>query len=150
MTSNTDLNQADADGLIALEKYKIDSREWRYPYTGGRTNIPLISSDRREEFYLDLYRGGIALNKRSLQTRARRVTTLVRLCVGGPPHRNPDYTEIPCPHLHVYREGYADKWAIPAPSADFANCQDIWDTLQDFMRYCNIVDPPIVRRELLT
>ncbi|KJU85379.1 prophage protein [Candidatus Magnetobacterium bavaricum] len=42
-----------------------------------------------------------------------RKIILLRLCFGGHPHRNPDDTEISSPHLHRYREGYADKWAYP-------------------------------------
>lgn len=147
--ADLNLTQAEADTLIALEKYKVDSRLWRYPYMGGRVNIPLVSRDRGEEFFLDLYRGGIKLGKQSLQNRARRVVILARLCVVGSPHRNPDGEEIPAPHLHIYKDGYADKWAFPAPGHEFGNPDDAWQTLQDFMRYCNIVDPPMIRRELL-
>ena len=61
----------------------------------------------------------------------------LRLDYGGPLHRNPDGEEIPCPHLHIYREGYGDKWAVPIPTQDSPNIHDHWQTLQDFMRYCN-------------
>ena len=147
--ADVNLAQAEADKLLALEKFRSDSRLWAYPYLGGRSNIPLVSRDRSEEFFLDLYRGGIALGKQSLQNRARRVVILARLCVTGAPHRNPDGEEIPAPHLHVYREGYADKWAFYVPDHEFGNISDTWQTLQDFMRYCNIIEPPIIRRELL-
>ncbi|HEY7442131.1 MAG TPA: hypothetical protein VH701_06920 [Vicinamibacterales bacterium] len=33
----------------------------------------------------------------------------------GAPHRNPDDEEIPCPHLHLYREGYGDSLGDAAP-----------------------------------
>ena len=148
--ADVNLTQAEADGLTALGKYKTDSTEWLYPYMGGRTNIPLASMDRREEFFLDLYRGGIALTKRSFQNRTQRVVILVRLCALGGMHRNPDGGEVPTPHLHIYREGYADKWAVAAPDDEFGRITDAWQTLQDFMRYCNIVDPPNIRRELLS
>ena len=29
------------------------------------------------------------------------------------PHPNPHGTEIPCPHIHIYREDYDDKCAYP-------------------------------------
>ena len=98
---------------------------------------------------VDLYLGGIALGKQSLQNRARRVVILARLCLSGAPHRNPDGGEFPAPHLHVYREGYADKWAFHAPDYEFGNTSDSWQTLQDFMMYCHVVEPPDIRRELL-
>ena len=146
---DVNLTQAEADALILAEKYKMDSKVWHYPYLGGKANIPLISRDRREEFFLDMYRGGLSLTKQSFQNRALRVVILLRLCVLGSPHRNPDGNEILTPHLHIYREGYADKWAYPVLDNEFGNLIDPWQTLQDFMRYCNVADPPHVRRELL-
>jgi hypothetical protein len=71
---------------------------------------------------------------------------LARLDFGGPPHRNPDGEEIPCPHLHLYREGYGDKWAVPIPVDRFPNVNDLWLTLQDFMDYCNVIEPPQIIR----
>lgn len=142
------LTQAEADALIALEKRRIDDREWEYPMLGGSLTIPLASSDRREHFILDIGRGRIDLRKNTFQNRARQVIVLVRLDLGGPPHRNPDGEEIPCPHLHVYREGYGDKWAMPVPSDLFSSPADPWQVLQDFMNYCNIIAPPHIKRGL--
>lgn len=147
--ANVNLTQVEAEALIALEKRRVDATEWLYPHMGGKVMIPLISWDRREQFQLDLYRSQISLARKTFQNRARRVVVLVRLDTGGPPHRNPDDEEIPSPHLHIYREGYGDKWAFPVPSAHFANLTDTWQTLQDFMQYCTIAEPPNIRRELL-
>ena len=74
---------------------------------------------------------------------------LVRLDFNGPPHRNPDGTDILCPHLHIYREGYGDKWAIALPKAKFSNETDPWVMLQDFMNYCNIEEKPNIQKNLL-
>ena len=54
------------------------------------------------------------------------------------------------PHLHVYREGYGDKWAVPVPADRFGNLADVWQTLSDFMGYCNITQPPRIQRGLFT
>ena len=146
--ANVNLTQVEAEALIALEKRRVDGREWLYPYMGGKVIIPLVSWDMREQFRLDLYRSKITLSRQTFQNRARGVVVLVRLDVGGPPHRNPDDVEIHTSHLHVYREGYGDKWAVPAPPGHFADLTDTWQTLQDFMRYCAITEPPNIRREL--
>ena len=45
--ADLNLTQAEADTLIALEKYKVDSRLWRYPYMGGRVNIPPCFTGQR-------------------------------------------------------------------------------------------------------
>lgn len=74
---------------------------------------------------------------------------LARLDIGGPPHRNPDGEEIACPHLHVYREGYGDKWAFPLPDS-FSNHEDAWKTLFEFMDFCNVSTRPTILQELFT
>ena len=113
------LTQAEADALIAMAKHRVDGTEWDYPDLGGAASIPLVSADRREQFMLDLRRGGIDLAKGTYQNRGRQVVVLVRLDFGGAPHRNPDGEEIDSPHLHLYREGFGDKWAVPVPADDF-------------------------------
>lgn len=143
------LPQTLADALIAMAKRKTDDTEWRFPYTGGKSIIPLESLDGRESFFLDLYRGRINLAKNTFQNRARRSVILARLDVDGPPHRNPDDEEIPAPHLHIYRAGYGDKWAVTAPFDHFPNLGSTELSLRDFMRFINVTDPPNIRRELL-
>ncbi|MGO8693194.1 MAG: DUF6978 family protein [Rectinemataceae bacterium] len=144
------LTQSEADALIALAKHRADTTVWDYPDLGGGVSIPLISADRKEQFMLDLYRGRIDLTKGKYQNRGRQVVVLVRIDFGGTAHRNPDGEEIGSPHLHVYREGFGDKWAVPAPTDRFENPSDPWRMLEDFMRYCNVVDPPAIRRGLFT
>jgi hypothetical protein len=85
-----------------------------------------------------------------MQNRGRQVVLLVRLDLGGPPHRNPDGKEIGAPHLHLYREGFCDKWAFTLPVDKFGTPADVWATFQDFLRYCNITQPPHIDRELFT
>ena len=143
-----DLTQAEADALIGLEKRRVDDTAWNYPGLGGGVSIPLVSVDGRERFVLDLRRGRIDLAKGSYQNRGRRVVPLVRLCFGGAPHDNPDGQEIESPHLHVYREGYGDKWAFAVPADRFADLRDRRRTYEDFLGFCNIVEPPNVRHGL--
>lgn len=144
------LTQSEADALIAMEKLRVDDTRWDYPGLGGSISVPLISNDKRENFLLDVSRGKIDLLKGTYQNRSRQVIILVRLDFGRKPHRNPDGEEIPSPHLHIYREGYGDKWAIPVPADRFPNISDLWWTLDDFMQFCNIVDPPLIDKGLFT
>jgi hypothetical protein len=142
------LTQTEADGLIAMQKRRTDDRVWHYPGTGGAVTVTLESIDGREDFLLDVYRARIDLVKGTYQNRARRVVVLVRLDFGGRPHRNPDGEEIASPHLHLYREGFGDKWAFPLPADRFPKVQDAWLTFHDFMRFCNIVEQPTFSRGL--
>lgn len=142
------LTQAEADALIAMPKHRVDDSDVEYPGLGGKVTVQLTSENKREHFLLDVSRGRIELKKGTYQNRARQVIILVRLDFGGPTHRNPDDEEIQCPHLHIYREGYGDKWAVPVPTASFPNIVDAWATLSDFIRYCNITEPPRFSRGL--
>jgi hypothetical protein len=146
--SELNLTQADANALIALEKHRVDDAQHSLPVGGGKLEVPLQSADKREHFFLDIYQGRIDLLKWTYQNRARQVVVLVRLDLGGRPHRNPDDEEIACPHLHVYREGYGVKWAVPVPSDRFGRTTDLPGTLEDFMKFCNVTKPPRFERGL--
>jgi len=148
--ADINLTQAEADALIAMEKHRTNEERNDFPMGGQSVVLPLQSADRREQFLLDLSRGRIDLLKVKMQNRGRQVVVLVRLDLGGAPHRNPDDEEIGAPHLHVYREGFGDKWAIPVPVDRFRNAADVWVTLEDFLRFCNVTKPPHIERGLFT
>ncbi len=143
--ADSDLAQTEANYLIALDKYAKDQKAWRYPSSGGKLSIPLRSQDWRETFLLDLRRARIDLFKSTHQTRARKVYPLIRLDIGTNRHRNPDGEWIGPIHIHRYREGYGDKWAEELPDGVFGDLEDPIRTLDDFMRYCNIIEPPNVQ-----
>lgn len=67
---------------------------------------------------------------------------LVRLEVDGPPHTNPDGNLITGTHVHLYREGFDDKWAYPLDVGQFPNPNDIARTFEDFCRYCRVAPIP--------
>lgn len=141
------LTQVEADALIETEKRRIDDARYSFPRLGGSLTIPLESTDKREKFRLDVSQGRIDLAKVKYQNRARQVVVLIRLELNAAPHRNPDGEEISCPHIHIYREGYGDKWAYPVPES-FTDIDDSQQALDDFMAYCNITEPPEIQRGL--
>lgn len=143
------LTQAEADALILMEKRRESDDAHDYPLHGS-LSIPLISPDKREHFFLDVERGRIDLLKGKYQNRSRQTVVPVRLDFGGAPHRNPDDKDISCPHLHLYREGYGDKWAFPVPADRFTNLGDLRLTLDEFMKYCNVTLPPVINASLFT
>lgn len=148
--ADMNLTAAEAEALISMPKIKVNDDRHDYPGMGGSLVIPLTSEDKREEFLLDIYRGRIDLLKGTYQNRARQVVVLARVDFGGAPHRNPDGVEVPSPHMHLYREGFGDKWAVPLPPDKFPNVADLWQLLDDFMRFCNVVDRPEIVRGLFT
>ena len=108
----------------------MDEKDWLFPVPGGRIAIPLTSVDKRENFMLDVTRAHIKFTKATFQNRAPAAIVLLRLDLDGPPHLNPDGEEIPCPHLHIYRQDFGDKWAIPAPVDKFPDPQDLFSTFE--------------------
>src|SRR6266571_1080517 len=144
------LTQLEANALIAMEKHHIGDTRYSYPLPGELISAPLASPDKREQFLLDVRRGRIDLLKVTHQNRGRAVVVLVRLDLGGPPHRNPDGEEVPCPHLHTYREGFADKWAIAAPVNRYGDTTDLFSTCDAFMRHCNITGPAKMQKGLFS
>lgn len=104
--ADIDITQVEAQALIEMEKRFVDENDWTFPPPGQRISLALTSADKRENFMLDITRAQIKLTKATYQNRARAAIVLMRLDLDGPPHRNPDGEEIPCPHLHIYREGF--------------------------------------------
>jgi hypothetical protein len=45
---------------------------------------------------------------------------------------------------------FGHKWAVPVPVETFPRTGDLWGTLEDFMRFCNITNPPMIERGLFT
>jgi len=144
------LTQAEANALIAMEKHRACEDRTDFPMSGQSVTLHLQSANKREQFLLDLSRSGRIDLKVKMQNRGRQVVALVRLDLGGSPHRNPDGEEVSGSHLHVYREDHGDAWAVPVPADAFRNVRDLSVTLEDFLRFCNITRPPHIDWRLFT
>jgi hypothetical protein len=144
-----DLTQSEADYLLSVPKYP-ENKIFPFEYQGIDMNIPLTSPDCREVFSLDIRKNRINLMKGRFQSRVSKVIVLARLDFGGAPHRNPDGQEIPSPHLHLYREGFGDKWAVELPPL-FSKIepQNMWKVLHEFAEYVNIKEMPNLKQGLL-
>ena len=149
------LTQSEANALINIPKIKNSDDSYDFPLPGDFLKIPIISQDEQENFLIDISIGRILLTQCTYQERYQTIIILIRLDVDGPPHTNPEVVNVPlpyltpyngqtidCPHLHVYVEGFMDKWAIPAPNDEFPDTTNLYKTLQDFFQYCNIIETP--------
>jgi hypothetical protein len=142
--SELTLTDAEADRLVRLKK-QFSPRVDRIPLGPGiHDTLKAVSLDVREDFLLDLDRPQIKPGKATFQCRCRDVVILLRLDLNGPPHRNPDGNRVPCPHLHIYREGYDVRWAYSLEPTQFSDPSRVVDTLADFLRYCNFVQNPVI------
>ena len=147
--TDTNLTQDEADCLIRMEKHRSNDKLTVFPYPGESVELPLHSLDQQEHFLIDLSRSKIDLAKVKMQNRGRLIIVLVRLDLGGAPHRNPDGEEMPTPHLHIYKEGFGDKWACSVPEEHFSDLSDISGTLDGFLLYCNVTVRPYIEMGLL-
>jgi len=144
------ITQKEADYLIQLEKKFVKDDPiaiGHFPFTTIRE---LVSADGRERFHLDLRHDSIRLKKYTYQNRARVIIPLVRLDIGDTlEHTNPDGVHVSGPHIHLYREGYDDKFAFPLSAYPFSDPDDMITTLAEFASICNIVNLPPVSGRLL-
>jgi len=142
------ITQQEADSLFALAKHYVGQETFTFPSLGGELRIPLYSENRREEFNLSVRRSKIELRKNTFQNRVRTTIILARLDIEGK-HRNPDGEEFTGSHLHLYREGFNDRWAFTIPPF-FTAPSDAWKTLHEFMAYCNIVTRLEIKGDLFS
>lgn len=135
------LSQSEIDYLIDVLKKFIERDYLSFPSAGEGKTLKITSLNEREEFLIDINRkGNIDLKRCTLQKRYRKEYQLLRLDISGPPHTNPDGNEIPCPHLHIYKEGYGTAWAYPLPEDVFTNLDDFILTFTNFLEYCKVIN----------
>jgi len=142
------LTQAEADFLMAMRKSFLNPASISLPPGSDQTH-ELIGKNERERFLLDLWRGTIRFSKFRYQTRGRKVIVLARLDINGAPHTNPDGTRIGGSHLHLYREGYDDRWAFELDPEVFSVPTTMGRAFEDFCRFCNIDMIPSFQESLL-
>lgn len=142
------LTQTEADTLIAMQKRFLQFGSISIP-PGIDESHELVAVQQDERFLFDIWRGTLRLSKLKFQTRGRQIIVLVRLDIDGSPHTNPDGTTLGRTHLHLYREGYEDKWAYPVNPQEFQDLADIEQAFTDFCAYCNIAPIPSIQEHLL-
>ncbi len=149
------LGQADADLLLKTPKLFENEVVLEIPQTtNGHYEYNLISKNKREKFVFNYGRYGRDSLKLKYQTRAREVIILARLDISGRPHRNPPTEDFPVgeyiigPHIHLYREGYDDKFAFPLEQVPEMSIKDINDgveVLETFLYYCSVEKIPDIQ-----
>lgn len=116
------LTQTEADLLIAETKRAVE-KVVNMPAQGVH-NAEFHVKSQEHSFTIALYRGRINANKHTLSARISvSGIPLIRLCVNGSTHTNPDGTRVGGTHWHIYREGFDDSFADAANinSPDFVH-----------------------------
>ena len=139
------LSQAEADQFRQMVKHFVRPPASITIPLGADDTYELASVDDRESFLLDIWRGTLRLTKLKFQNRVRTAIVLVRLDVDGAPHTNPDGQKLLGTHLHLFREGYDDRWAYPVDPNTFTLLNDPGTIFQQSCAFCKIEPPPPVQ-----
>lgn len=139
------LTQLEADHYMQMAKHFLRAPATITIPPGTDESYELANTDDRERFLLDVWRGTLRLSKLKFQNRVRTSMVLVRLDVDGAPHTNPDGQRLGGTHLHLFKEGYEDKWAHPIDPTIFTTLSDPGATFQEFCSFCNVESPPSVQ-----
>ena len=139
------LTQTEADQFMQMVKHFV-----RPPATitippGADDTYELAGPNNRETFLLDVWRGTLRLSKLKYQNRVQTAVILVRLDVDGAPHTNPDGEKLLATHMHLFKEGFDDRWAHPVDHAKFSMPSDPGTTFHEFCAFCKIEAPPPVQ-----
>jgi len=143
------LSDEEAKCLMQMEK-KIIEQPGGYFFPSHEQILTLksLSIGRNVEFLFDIGRKYQQLSRCTYQERYEKIIVLVRVDIKGPSHTNPDDSMVSAPHIHIFKEGFSDKWAYPLSNDHFRNPSDLYKTMYDFFTYCRVVDPPIIQKGL--
>lgn len=127
--------------ITMLKQIKSQTRVIRLPSLGEQSNISLESIEKPiEPFRITINRKQRISGNYSFLEIHGNSGILLRLDIIGPPHSNPDGTEIPCPHIHIARDDYDDSWAYAFNPSYVDNFDNLISQLYEFMRHCNIIN----------
>lgn len=99
--------------------------------------------DSNNLFLLDFYRGSFELSRYTYNKRYRQTIILLRYDNGGR-HTNPDGASFEGPHIHLYKEGYNDKFAYPISDIEIEESDTIEVVLNKILHFCNVTKLPSI------
>ena len=140
-----ELSQQEADKLLELLKKCVDTKI-SMPSQGFREDLDVYAIERRnEKFIISINRRNSVEDKVSFVARYLKDNTiLLRLDIAPTaPHKNPpgfQYEEIQGTHLHIYREGYESKYAMPFD----VNDELLEDKFLNFLNMFNVIEKPVI------
>ena len=148
------LSQEEADTLRMIEKYLTNPELVKLPPPTGTVLHPVHyhrEGRRMDNMKISTYHARINAQKISCRLLYNGNVMLVRVDTqDATPHANPDKKIViqpHQPHIHIYREGYGDKFAYPLPNA-FRNAEDISSLFMDFLSYSRIINSNEVKVDI--
>lgn len=133
------LPQPRANAFLTTRKIKATETDFHLTSTILKpVSVPLIApAIAGEAFSLDVTQKRIVLKLKCQLRCTTEAVVLARLDFASP-HRNPDGTAVGVPHLHIYREGYGDRFAYKVPPGMLKNPDNPLQVLLDFLTTYNI------------
>lgn len=139
----SELSQSEFDYLMNQEKRFEDESTILLGPAPLQWSKKIQSTSTKDTFSLDFYRGTFRLEKYTYNHRFKQTTVLMRFDSYGE-HSNPDGERISGHHVHIYKEGFGDKFAYPASNYGIESSDTIEVVMQKILVYCNIkIIPPI-------
>lgn len=134
-----ELSQKKVDAYLTARKIKATASDCRLSSVIPKpVSVPLIAPDiAGVAFSLDVTQKRIVLKLKCQLRCTTEAVVLARLDFASP-HRNPDGTTVGVPHLHIYREGYGDRFAYKVPPGMLKNPDNPLQVLLDFLATYNI------------
>ena len=141
------IDQATADSLINMDKEFVNAKLIAMPMTNEILSLNVKSKITKDTFLLDINRKGtFKLTRFTYQERYRTNIILLRLDIDTKPHVNPNGEVISPTHIHIYREGYLDKWAYPLEGIyKIDNQNSLLQSFINFCKLCNIDNIPCIQ-----
>jgi hypothetical protein len=139
------LSERELEEIIELVKILKSKDNINFPEKGGVLEIPATDAETKHlEFKFNVHRKSKRDTYGTYQF-FKGNTALVRIDLDGQTHTNPDGHKLNEPHIHIYSEGYALKWAYPLGDHIPTNTYDLAQVLADFLEYTHVINrPPIV------
>ncbi|MEC0310139.1 hypothetical protein P4H67_25630 [Paenibacillus lautus] len=138
------LNQNEVNELLSMLKSLRNNNRVTFPTSGESIALEAESNSTNDKFLIDINRKGQITFRCTYQTRFKKSNILLRLDLQGPAHTNPDMTKIPVPHLHIWREGFEDRWAYPLGDHIDTDPENLVNVLIAFLEYNNFTEVPSI------
>ena len=139
------ITQTEFEFLMGLKKKFASNQEIEIGPAPLKWTREINSLESQDSFLIDYNRGKIQLLKFTLNKRFHQTICLIRLDTDGR-HTNPDGVVISGPHLHLYRDGYDDKFAFPVENAGIKDPTNMGNSIREFLEFCNIRNIPPIQK----
>lgn len=97
-----------------------------------------------DTFLLDFYRGNFEISRYTVNHRYQQTIVLLRYDSGGR-HTNPDGETFDGPHVHLFKEGFRDKFAYPVSKVGVEDSDNLETVFNKLMHFCNVRRIPSIK-----